>query len=272
MKWYYQVAHHPIWDYDMSSPPLLVDITVDGKPIKAVAVPSKQVVLYMFDRITGKPMWPINEKPVHASDVPAKRPPRPSPSRQAAPYWRQSITERTWSTTRRRLKAEAQDIVKKYTRSAPMFPRRGFQSQWRLSDRDRQWHRRRRQHQLAGRRLRSGNPGRILAGAESRHPMFGLVPLPEGLSDLKYDEGIGGQVFRIKGGPASVLLGRAQGQRRRSGAGRGASCPSADARSGPPRRVTSRASRWASRLTAPSPPSTWTKGRSPGRWPMAHAG
>ena len=73
MKWYYQVTHHPIWDYDMSSPPLLADIMVDGKPVKAVAVPTKQAFLYMFDRITGKPIWPIVEKPVPQSDVPGEK-------------------------------------------------------------------------------------------------------------------------------------------------------------------------------------------------------
>ena len=64
LKWYFQFIHHEIWDYDMSSAPLLMDITVDGKPIKAVAEPSKMGMLYVFDRITGKPVWPIPEKKV----------------------------------------------------------------------------------------------------------------------------------------------------------------------------------------------------------------
>ena len=59
MKWYYQIVHHPIWNYDLSSPPILADITVDGRKIKAVAVPSKEAFLYVFDRVTGKPVWPI---------------------------------------------------------------------------------------------------------------------------------------------------------------------------------------------------------------------
>ena len=62
LKWYFQLIHHEIWDYDMSSAPLLMDITVDGKPIKAVAAPTKMGMLYVFDRITGKPVWPIPEK------------------------------------------------------------------------------------------------------------------------------------------------------------------------------------------------------------------
>ena len=63
-KWHFQFVHHPIWNFDMSSAPLLADVTVDGKPRKVVAVPSKQAWLYVFDRVTGEPIWPIEEKPV----------------------------------------------------------------------------------------------------------------------------------------------------------------------------------------------------------------
>ncbi len=72
-KWHFQFVHHPIWDYDMSSAPLLMDIVVDGKPIKAVATPSKQAYLYVFDRMTGKPVWPIEERPVPQSDAPGEK-------------------------------------------------------------------------------------------------------------------------------------------------------------------------------------------------------
>ena len=72
VKWFFQFIHHEVWDYDMSSPPLLMDITVDGKPIKAVAEPTKMGMLYVFDRITGKPVWPIPEKPVPKGDVPGR--------------------------------------------------------------------------------------------------------------------------------------------------------------------------------------------------------
>jgi quinoprotein glucose dehydrogenase len=72
-KWHFQFVHHPIWDHDMSSAPLLVDTTVDGTPRKLVAVPSKQGWLYVFDRITGKPIWPIEERPVPQSTIPGER-------------------------------------------------------------------------------------------------------------------------------------------------------------------------------------------------------
>jgi quinoprotein glucose dehydrogenase len=86
MKWHFQFIHHEVWDYDMSSAPLLMDITVKGKPIKAVAEPTKQGMLYVFDRITGKPVWPIPEKAAPKGDVPGEwyAPTQPIPSRPAA--------------------------------------------------------------------------------------------------------------------------------------------------------------------------------------------
>jgi len=85
-KWHFQVVHHPIWDYDMSSAPILLDANVNGKLIKAVAVPSKQSFLYVFDRITGQPIWPFEERPVQQSDVPAEKtsPTQPFPTRPPA--------------------------------------------------------------------------------------------------------------------------------------------------------------------------------------------
>ena len=58
-KWHFQLVHHPLWDHDISSAPLLIDATIDGKPRKLVAQPTKQGWLYTFDRITGQPIWPI---------------------------------------------------------------------------------------------------------------------------------------------------------------------------------------------------------------------
>ncbi len=70
-KWHYQLVHHGLWDHDIPCAPILMDLTVDGKPVKAIAQPTKQNWLYVFDRITGKPVWPIVEKPVEKGDVPA---------------------------------------------------------------------------------------------------------------------------------------------------------------------------------------------------------
>ena len=93
-KWHFQFVHHPIWDHDMSSAPLLIDTVVEGTPRKLVAVPSKQGWLYTFDRITGKPIWPIEEKPVPQSTMQGERtsPTQPFPSKPPA-YSRTHVAE-----------------------------------------------------------------------------------------------------------------------------------------------------------------------------------
>src|SRR6266480_799471 len=92
-KWHFQIVHHPIWDYDLSSAPILLDINVNGKLIKAVAVPSKEAFLYVFDRVTGQPVWPIEERPVPKGTVPGEwySPTQPYPTRPPA-YARQAVT------------------------------------------------------------------------------------------------------------------------------------------------------------------------------------
>ena len=64
--------HHGIWDHDIPCAPILVDIRRDGKIIKAVAQPTKQAFMYVFDRVTGQPLWPIEERPVPKGDVPGE--------------------------------------------------------------------------------------------------------------------------------------------------------------------------------------------------------
>ena len=85
-KWHFQLVHHPLWNYDMSSAPILADITVNGRAIKAVAVPGKQAFLYVFDRVTGQPVWPIEERAVPQSDVPGEKtsPTQPFPTKPPA--------------------------------------------------------------------------------------------------------------------------------------------------------------------------------------------
>ncbi|MGD1091212.1 MAG: PQQ-binding-like beta-propeller repeat protein [Bryobacteraceae bacterium] len=91
-KWHYQVVHHPIWNYDLSSAPILGDINVNGKAIKAVALPGKQAFLYVFDRVTGQPVWPIVERPVPQSNVPGEKtsPTQPFPTKPPA-YARNAV-------------------------------------------------------------------------------------------------------------------------------------------------------------------------------------
>ena len=71
-KWHYQLVHHGIWDFDIPCAPILADITVNGRTVKALAQPTKQAFLYVFDRVTGKPIWPIEERAVEKGDVPGE--------------------------------------------------------------------------------------------------------------------------------------------------------------------------------------------------------
>ncbi|MGP0070487.1 MAG: PQQ-binding-like beta-propeller repeat protein [Bryobacteraceae bacterium] len=86
LVWYYQLIHHDLWEYDSATPPVLGDITVDGKRIRAVIASNKTGFLYVFDRVTGKPVWPIEERPVPASTIPGEEawPTQPFPTKPPA--------------------------------------------------------------------------------------------------------------------------------------------------------------------------------------------
>jgi glucose dehydrogenase len=113
--WHYQLVHHGIWDYDIPCAPILVDITVDGKPIKAVAQPSKQGWVYVFDRKTGEPVWPIEERPVEKGAVPTEwySPTQPFPTKPP-PFERQGFLESEVIDFTPELKAEALKIISQY--------------------------------------------------------------------------------------------------------------------------------------------------------------
>jgi quinoprotein glucose dehydrogenase len=85
-KWHYQLVHHGIWDFDIPCAPMLIDITMNGRTVKAVAQPTKQGILYTFDRITGQPIWPFEERPVPKGDVPGEwySPTQPMPTKPPA--------------------------------------------------------------------------------------------------------------------------------------------------------------------------------------------
>ena len=121
-KWHYQLVHHGIWDFDIPCAPMLVDISVDGRTVKAVAQPTKQGILYTFDRVTGQPIWPIEERPVPKGDVPGEwySPTQPIPAKPPA-YGRAaipSIDDLIDFTPE--LREEALKIVSKY-RIGPIF-------------------------------------------------------------------------------------------------------------------------------------------------------
>ncbi|HLH42158.1 MAG TPA: PQQ-binding-like beta-propeller repeat protein [Bryobacteraceae bacterium] len=121
LKWYYQYVHHGIWDMDNPCPPILADIQVDGRRVKAVAQPTKQAFLYVLDRETGKPIWPIEERPVAKGDVPGEwySPTQPFPTKPPA-YDRQGFLMDYLIDFTPELRAEAEQIVSRY-RIGPVF-------------------------------------------------------------------------------------------------------------------------------------------------------
>ena len=119
--WHQQIVHHDIWDYDIASPPTLINITVNGKPIRAVVQPTKQSYLFVFDRVTGAPVWPIEERPVPSGDTPGEwySPTQPHPTKPV-PFDHQGVQEKDLIDFTPVLNAEAREIFKQY-RSGPLF-------------------------------------------------------------------------------------------------------------------------------------------------------
>ncbi len=199
-KWHYQVVHHPMWDYDLSSAPLLADINVDGKAIKAVALPSKQAFLYVFDRVTGVPVWPIEEKPVPKGDVPGEwySPTQPFPTKPPA-YARQAITPDNLIDFTPELRAKALEQVKMY-KMGPMFLNPVVSKVG---------------GPLAALTIGTLGGGTNWPGASydpETHTVYaqaanagvsplGLVEPPPGFSDIRYLAGVAGREFRVNEGP-----------------------------------------------------------------------
>ena len=122
IKWYFQAIHHGLWDWDFPAPPNLVTITVDGKKIDAVAQVSKQGFTYVFDRVSGKPVWPIVERPVPTdSDVPGEKPypTQPFPTKPP-PYVDQGAELADANTLTPEIHALAQEQMKRF-RLGPIF-------------------------------------------------------------------------------------------------------------------------------------------------------
>ncbi|PYR52790.1 MAG: quinoprotein glucose dehydrogenase [Acidobacteria bacterium] len=120
-KWHFQFVHHGIWDWDMANPPIIADITVNGRAIKAIIQPTKQSWLYVFDRASGQPVWPIVERPVPKGDVPGEwyAPTQPFVTKPPA-YDRQGVTIDDLIDFTPELRAQAVEFVKKY-KIGPLF-------------------------------------------------------------------------------------------------------------------------------------------------------
>jgi len=119
--WHFQFVRHGLWDYDLPAAPNLIDITVDGRDIKAVAQVTKQGFLYVFDRETGEPVWPIEDRPVPPSSVPGERASETQPfPTWPAPFEMQGISDETLIDFTPELRTEALEIIARYD-YGPLF-------------------------------------------------------------------------------------------------------------------------------------------------------
>jgi len=119
--WHFQMVHHGVWDYDLPAAPTLVDLTVEGKKIKAVAQISKQGFTYVFDRVTGDPVWPIIETPVPQSSVPGEKLSltQPIPTKPPA-FELQGLSDDTLVNFTPELRREAEQLIEQFD-SGPLF-------------------------------------------------------------------------------------------------------------------------------------------------------
>jgi quinoprotein glucose dehydrogenase len=199
-KWHFQMVHHPLWDHDLSSAAILADINVNGKAIKAVAMPSKQAWVYVLDRVTGEPVWPIEERPVPKGDVTGEwySPTQPFPTKPPA-YARQAVTEDDLIDFTPELRAQALKVMAQY-KNGPLFNPPILSK--------------------LGGPLGAMNIGILNGGTNwpgggydpETHIIYapasnasvapvGLIEPPEGFSDIKYAMGTAGQPFVEREGP-----------------------------------------------------------------------
>jgi quinoprotein glucose dehydrogenase len=120
-RWHYQTVHHGLWDYDLPAAPILYDMQVDGSTIKALALPTKSAFLFVLNRETGEPIWPIEERPVPQSESPFEKtsPTQPFPTWPLA-FDRQGFFAEDLNDLTPALRAEAEELIKPY-RIGPLY-------------------------------------------------------------------------------------------------------------------------------------------------------
>jgi glucose dehydrogenase len=113
--WHFQMVHHGLWDYDLPAAPNLIDVRVNGRPVKALAQVSKQGFVYVFDRVTGRPIWPIEERAVPQSTMPGEKSSQTQPfPAKPAPFDRQGVTENDVVDFTPELRKEALAVLARY--------------------------------------------------------------------------------------------------------------------------------------------------------------
>jgi quinoprotein glucose dehydrogenase len=201
-RWHYQLVHHGMWDMDIPAPPILADIIVNGRPIKALAQPTKQAFLYVFNRETGEPIWPIEERPVPKGDTPREwySPTQPFPTRPPA-YDGQGLSIDDLIDFTPELRAEAVKLVSRY-RLGPIFTppsvsrvegpiatltmgAQAAASNWPGASYDPETH-------------------TVFVASQTSVATLGLVPPPPGRSDLPYFQGTVLTGARLSGGSGSA--------------------------------------------------------------------
>jgi glucose dehydrogenase len=200
-KWHYQLVHHALWDFDISTAPILADINVNGRSIKAVAQTTKQGILYVFDRVTGQPVWPFEERAVEKGDVPGEwyAPTQPFPTRPPA-YSRNGISPDELIDFTPELRSEAMQLVSKF-KIGPIFTPPALSKA---------------PSPLATLTVGTAGGGTNWPGGSydpETHTVYvqacnaclfplGLVPTPSReFSDMDYVQGIAGQEVRMTRGP-----------------------------------------------------------------------
>jgi len=206
-RWHFQLVHHGIWDMDIPCAPILTNITVNGRTIKAVAQPTKQAFLYVLNRETGEPIWPIEERPVPKGDVPGEwyAATQPFPTKPPA-YDRQGVRIEDLIDFTPELRAEALKVASRYT-IGPIFTppvvskiegplatlTSGFATNWPGGSYDPETH-------IA------------YIYSQSGASPLGLVPSPQDLSDMDFIQGSALTGARRTGGSGSAAGGGRTGE------------------------------------------------------------
>jgi quinoprotein glucose dehydrogenase len=203
-KWHFQLVHHGLWDMDIPCAPILTDIVVDGKPIKALAQPTKQGILYVLDRVTGKPVWPIEEKPVEQGTVPGEwySPTQPMPTKPPA-YERTGVSVDDLIDFTPALREEAIKLTSKYKMGPIFTPPVVSKIDGPLATLSRA---------QAGTNWEGGSydpeTHQVYAFSTGNIGSYGLVPPPnERVSDMEYIQGNAASGARTRGGAGAAAGG-----------------------------------------------------------------